>query len=156
RIPGARRESPQRRPARSNSPHPHLWNYPMTDPSPHPLAAATPASRHLLHLARRVAAPYGAWPGTQAILVVGSVAAGLSDAYSDPALVVYQDIPPADEELAEARRATGGELRWAAGSRAEGELSEASELEGVECQFAHTTLAAWERDMDRVLVNLDV
>lgn len=116
-----------------------------------------PASSYLLTLARRNAAAYAANPKTAAILVMGSAAEGESDYYSDLDMSVYYEELLTDEEFAAARQQNGGsELLWQLGDRAEGSFAESYRVEGVECQFAHTTVAAWERDMAVVREKLDV
>src|SRR5690348_15704004 len=116
----------------------------------------TEASAYLLRLARRVAAPYIGWPQTRAVLVMGSAAEGVSDFFSDLDMAIYYDALPIEEQLTAAREAHGGAVKWGMGEREQGALLESYVVSGVECQFAHTTVTAWERDMDRVLVELDV
>jgi len=117
---------------------------------------ASPASTYLLSLARRVAAPYTAWPQTQAVLVMGSAAEGVSDFFSDLDMAIYYDALPTEAQLAAAREANQGEAKWFLGDREQGTLAEGYLVRGIECQFAHATVAAWERDMARVLVERDV
>jgi hypothetical protein len=115
------------------------------------------ASLYLLELARGNTTPYVANARAQAILVTGSCAEGESDAYSDIDTILYYDDLPTDEELEDARRSNGGTaLIWRMGERAQGSLLESYHVRGVECQFAHTTIAAWKRDMAIVLEELDV
>lgn len=91
-------------------------------------------------------------------MVTGSVAEGVSDRYSDLDLTVYYDGELPDEEvLARIREQNGApERAWLIGERAEGNIAEAYELNGIQVQTGHTTIAAWERDMAQVLEQLDV
>src|SRR5262245_59256283 len=115
------------------------------------------AGSYLLALARRNSAIYAAHPQTRAILLMGSAAEGQSDFFSDLDMAIYYDELPSDEELADLRRQNQGSERiWLMGDRADGSCAEAYLVGGVECQFAHTTVATWERDMAAVLEKLDV
>ena len=87
--------------------------------------------------------------------MTGSTAEGVSDFYSDLDMILYYEKLPTTEELSAASQQNHGEGRriLAAG---EEELLESYQVQGVECQFAHATIAAWERDMATVLEDLDV
>lgn len=116
----------------------------------------TEASRLLLGLAKEVAAAYVAELRPRAALVTGSAAEGVSDRWSDLDLIVYHDELPTEEAIAGARsRAGGGDLSvispWDGDS-----FVESFPVRGVECQVAHATVAATERHIDQVLVDLDV
>ena len=112
----------------------------------------TQASDYLLALARRTARAYAALPACRAILVTGSAAEGVADRFSDLDMGLYYDTLPTEAELSAAREQNGASERlWMLGDRANGDLMEAYLVEGVECQFGHTTIAAWERDMAVVL-----
>lgn len=116
---------------------------------------ASEASRTLLALARRIAQVYAAQPHARAIILTGSAAEGESDYYSDLDIILYYDKLPADEELLAAfQRNEGQDYRLL--GRADEEKIESYLVDGVECQCAHTTIAAWERDMAVVLEQLDV
>src|SRR5215472_17927427 len=116
----------------------------------------TEASRHLLALAREVADAYVAELAPCAMLVAGSAAEGVSDRWSDLDLMAYHAELPTGEAIAAARRrAGGGELR-VLGPRDGDGFVESFTLRGVECQVAHATVAATERHLDLVLVDLDV
>ena len=72
-------------------------------------------------------------------------------------MMIYYDALPGDDELT--RRAAA--QRWKdmilrMDNRAEGELLESYRVQGVECQIAHSTIAAWERDMAIVLEQQDI
>jgi predicted nucleotidyltransferase len=113
------------------------------------------ASRLLLTLARRITQVYAAHPDARAIILTGSAAEGESDHYSDLDIILYYEKLPADEELlAACRRNEGRDYRVLA--QADEEMIESYVVDGVECQCAHSTLAAWERDMALVLEQLDV
>ncbi len=117
----------------------------------------TPESEYLLSLAKRNLQAYLSLPTLRAAMVTGSVALGLSDHYSDIDMMIYYDALPSDDELLSARLRNGGtELLWRVDNRAEGELMESYRVQGVECQIAHATIAAWERDMAIVLEQHDV
>jgi len=112
----------------------------------------TPESEYLLNLAKRNLQAYLSLPTLRAAMVTGSVALGVSDHYSDIDMMIYYDALPDDEALLSARLRNGGtELLWRVDSRAEGELMESYRVHGVECQIAHATITAWERDMAMVL-----
>jgi hypothetical protein len=113
------------------------------------------ASHFLLALARRNAQIYATHPSTRAILVTGSAAEGVSDFYSDIDMILYYEKLPTAEELSAASQQNQGEGRRILAS-GEGELLESYQVQGVECQFAHATIATWERDIATVLEELDV
>ncbi|MEI8281511.1 MAG: hypothetical protein WCG75_03805 [Armatimonadota bacterium] len=120
----------------------------MSDPNLLPL---------LQKLVDKVVAPYAKMPQTRAILSIGSVSYGIVDKSSDIDIALYYDELPSDEQLTDAMIQNGAEkLNWQIGSRAEGGLIDSYMVYGVECQFAHTTLAAMDHDMDSILVDLDV
>jgi hypothetical protein len=116
----------------------------------------TPESEYLLHLAQRNVQAYLVLPQVRAAMVTGSVALGVSDHYSDIDMMIYYDALPDDEALLATRLRNGGEEIWRVDNRAEGELMESYRVLGVECQIAHATIAAWERDMAIVLEQHDV
>lgn len=122
----------------------------------HPEHQPTEASRLLLALARQNAQIYARHPYARAILVTGSVAEGVSDFYSDLDMIVYYDKLPAQEELSAACQQNKGAERRILAQSEQGELLEAYQVNGVECQIDHTTLAVWEHDMATVLEDLDV
>ncbi|MEZ4639354.1 MAG: hypothetical protein R2856_31070 [Caldilineaceae bacterium] len=118
----------------------------------------TPASQELFALSRRVAAPYTDLPAARAAMVTGSVAKGISDYFSDVDMsIFYEDWLPDEETLTAIRSELGGsERKWMSGSREEGGFAEAFDLDGVEVQVIHTTLATWEATMAELQVNLKV
>jgi hypothetical protein len=111
---------------------------------------------YLTALARRGAAVFVARTHPQAILLTGSVTEGESDHYSDLDVILYYDELPSDEALAAAQAELGGADRVVFGPRTEMDLGEQYLVDGVACQFAHTTVAAWEDEMASVLERLDV
>lgn len=111
----------------------------------------------LQKLVHTVCQPYSEMPQTRAILSIGSVSYGIVDESSDIDIALYYEELPSDEQLANAMIQNGAtKLNWQLGSRDEGSLIDSYMVHGVECQFAHTTLAAMDRDMDSILVGLDV
>ena len=117
----------------------------------------TPQSDYLVTLARQVIQPYTYLPTLRAAMVTGSAAKGLSDNYSDLDLTCYYaDELPSEEVLATIRQQHGAAARkWLIGDRAECSFAEADDLYGIEVQIGHTTIAAWEASIDKVLVELD-
>ena len=115
------------------------------------------ANAHLLRMAERILVPYQGLPGARAGMVTGSVAKGLADFDSDLDLMLYYDADlPAEDALAGIRIANGAaERTWVMAGRETGSFAEAYEVDGVEVQIAHSTIAAWEAEMDQVLVKLD-
>ncbi len=116
----------------------------------------TPASQILRDLAARLAQPYAALPQTRAILLSGSAAEGVSDFYSDLDVILYYDELPPEDALLAASVTNGAVNRSPIVPRAETQFLEHYWIDGVECQFAHTTVAEWEAEMKSVLVDLDV
>ena len=114
------------------------------------------ARRYLLALAHRNAAVYEALPGTRAIIVMGSVASGHCDQYSDLDMAVYHEDVPSEATLQTACRHNGGGERTLLGPRSDDGLVESYLVQGVECQFAHLRVAAWEEGMATVLDQHDV
>ncbi len=117
---------------------------------------ASEASRLLLALARRNARVYAAHPDARAIIVTGSAAEGVSDFSSDLDMILYYDRLPSEDELLAACQQNEGKGRHLLGRAGDEEVMDAYAVNGVECQCAHTTIAAWERDMATVLEQLDV
>lgn len=111
----------------------------------------TDASRYLIAMAAEMAAAYIAQTGPRAILLTGSAAKGLSDAFSDLDLILYYETPPSAERLV-AVQATlqAGDIRVNSDHET-GSAMEMYVLRGVECQVAHLPVAKWERDMGAVL-----
>ena len=108
-------------------------------------------------LARRIANAYAALSETRAIIVMGSVAEGHADHFSDLDMAVYYGDVPSEAALAATRVACGGSDRnWFIGDRESGAFAESFRIDGIECQIAQAKVAAWERDMAVVLDARDV
>lgn len=119
--------------------------------------APSAASQHLLALAQKAARIYTANSQAEAMMVAGSAASGEADYYSDLDLMVYYRELPGEEELEAARKANGGAERlWRSGQREEGAFAEAYMTGGVQQQIVHSTLQAWEKTINRVLLELDL
>ncbi len=117
---------------------------------------ASQASQYLLGLAKRNARAYISLPQTRALIVTGSAAEGVSDFYSDIDTIIYYDELPSEEALQVACQHNQGEGRRIIGERETGSLFESYRVHGVECQFAHGTVAGWEQEIAQVLEQLDV
>jgi hypothetical protein len=115
----------------------------------------TDASRHLVALATRVAAAYVAEAKPRAILLTGSAAEGVSDSFSDLDLIAYYDRLPAPDHLAAARASVQATAIRTSSTHETESFLEEYPLQGVECQVAHLTVAAWERDMASVLEDFE-
>jgi hypothetical protein len=115
--------------------------------------ARTPQSDYLLRLGRKVLEPYTRLPTVRAAMITGSSAEGVSDHYSDLDMTVYYDGElPSEEALAAIREGHGApERAWLLGDRADGNFAEAYELDGIQAQIGHATIAAWENDIGEVL-----
>ncbi len=116
----------------------------------------TEASLYLRALARQLAQPYIALPTIRAVLVSGSSAEGVSDFNSDLDLILFYDEVPSEEALAAACEANHGVNRSPIAPRSESGALEHYYVNGVECQFAHETVAAWERDIASVQEKLEI
>ena len=115
------------------------------------------ANTHLLRMAERIVRSYEGLPGARAGMITGSVAKDLADFDSDLDLMLYyDDALPTEEALAAIRVANGAaERKWVMSGRETGSFAEAYDVDGVEVQIVHSTIAAWEAEMDQVLVKLD-
>ncbi len=115
--------------------------------------ARTPQSEYLLRLGRTILSPYTLLPNARAAMITGSAAEGVSDHYSDLDMTVYYEGElPSEETLAAIREGHGApERAWLLGERADGNIAEAYELDGVQAQIGHATIAAWENDIGEVL-----
>jgi predicted nucleotidyltransferase len=115
----------------------------------------TPESRYLRTIAERNAARLASDPNVLAILLMGSVARGESDRISDiDCAVYYQEIPDEDAYNEILRRATesGGGVH---GGDRENGIAVYEYVDGVRCDFAHSTLALWEKDVSPVLEHFE-
>ena len=117
----------------------------------------TEKTQYLLKLVKRNVKAYITNPKTKAVMVTGSVAEGLCDEYSDCDVMLYYDELPSEEELHLARQQNqGSELIGILGDRQEGAIGESFFVNGVECQFAHATIAQWEKEISTILEEFDV
>jgi hypothetical protein len=96
------------------------------------------------------------------VLLVGSAATGDADEYSDLDLIAYYDlVPPADVLAAVARRLPATRYRGTPWSDESGEPDQAGYgerylLEGLEGQVAHISVGAFEREIRRLVVELEI
>lgn len=113
----------------------------------------TPQSDYLLTLGKKILEPYTKLPNARAAMITGSVAEGISDFYSDLDMTVYYENElPSEEELARIREQNGAaERAWLIGDRAEGNIAEAYELNGIQAQIGHALIPIWENDIAKVL-----
>lgn len=121
-----------------------------------PTDVSSAESRYLRTLAHRVADVYLLHTAPAAILLTGSAALGLADRYSDLDLICYHDSPPTEDATVRARAALDATGFIPIGSQEHGQFAEQFAVDGVVCQVAHTTIAAWEAEMRAVLEDLDV
>lgn len=114
------------------------------------------ATERLRTLARALADTYLSHCRPRAILVVGSAASGDADAFSDLDMLLYYAEPPGEAALAGAR----GELD---AQRFEGThwpddsgYSERYYVDGVQCQVGHSSIRGFEREIAKLLVELEL
>jgi predicted nucleotidyltransferase len=114
-------------------------------------------NQYLLELVKRNVKAYLANPKTKAVMVTGSVAEGECDEYSDCDVCLYYDELPTDAELQFARQQNqGAELIEILGDRREGAFGESLLMNGIEFQFAHATIAQWEKEISSIVEAFDV
>jgi hypothetical protein len=113
-------------------------------------------TQYLLELTKRNVKAYIANPKTKAVMVTGSVAEWLCDEYSDCDVMIYHDELPSEEELYFARQQNQGLNSLILGDRQDGAFGETYFVNGVECQFAHATIAQWEKEISSILEEFDV
>jgi hypothetical protein len=118
--------------------------------------SVTPESPYLRDLARRIAGAYRDTAHPAAALLTGSAAEGVSDRYSDLDLILYYEALPSEDALRVAREHCGANDFRLLDQGSEREFAEFYTVDGVDCQVAHTTIAAWEDDMASVLERLEV
>jgi hypothetical protein len=117
---------------------------------------------HLRTLAGRLADSYVAFAQPRAILLAGSAATGDADVYSDLDMLVYYDQVPLGEAVANTPHELGAErYRCTASSDGSGApderwYSERYYLNGIECQVAHESVGAFEREITRLVVDLEL
>lgn len=107
-------------------------------------------TQRLLKIAQRNAALYVEHTRPRAVLLVGSVAEGLSDEYSDIDMIVYHDEMPSDEQRERVRTQLAADLKQRS------EYGETLVVEDVECQVGHFKVAEYERGLSTVLDDLEV
>jgi hypothetical protein len=118
-------------------------------------------TRHLRTLAQRVADSYVGHAQPRAILLVGSAATASADVYSDLDLLVYYDFVPPQEALTATPRELGAEryrgTPWSdkSGERDEDGYGERYSLDGIECQVGHMSVGSFEREITRLVVDLE-
>jgi hypothetical protein len=107
-----------------------------------------------LALAQRMADLHAQRFALRGSILVGSAAQGLADASSDIDMTLYYEVMPPQDALLAVREEIGGSPQvLLIGSCAEGGLVESYWLEGIRIDFAHSTLARLQRDLDTVLVD---
>lgn len=102
-------------------------------------------------LARRIGDHYAKQTAPRAVLLTGSLAEGVSDAFSDIDLIAYYDTLPTDDELADTLRHLDADDVRASDQRDRGMVVREFRIGGVECQIGHVTVASWEETMRTVL-----
>jgi hypothetical protein len=113
-------------------------------------------------LAKRLADSYGAHAQPSAILLVGSAATGGADAYSDLDMLLYYARVPPDAKMAKAPREVGAEryqgTPWSdeSGESDERGYSERYSVDDIECQIGHMSVGSFDREIRRVVVDLEV
>jgi predicted nucleotidyltransferase len=91
----------------------------------------------------------------QAMLLVGSGATGEIDGYSDVDLILYHDSVPAERTLETARATVGAERFEGTDWPGEG-YSERYDVGGIHCQLGHALIEPWEREIAKVVDELDL
>lgn len=92
----------------------------------------------------------------RAVLLVGSGATGGADGYSDLDMLLYYDETPAEADLAGARKQVGAERFKGTEWPDEEGYSERYDVGGIQCQLGHAVIAPWEREITRVVDDLDL
>ena len=115
------------------------------------------STNRLRALARRVSNAYLAHSRPDAILLVGSAGRGDADRYSDLDLLLYYEEATSEAALAAARAELGAEpARLLTLPEEEGSFGERYDLEGIQCQLAHVTVAQFEHEIDQLVVDLEL
>jgi hypothetical protein len=126
------------------------------------MSGGTDATAVLRALGRRVALCHVGRGDPRAALLVGSAATGDADTYSDLDLLVYYDQVPQDDAVAETTRELGPRsyrgTPWSdeSGEPDERGYSERYTLDGIECQVGHMSVGAFEREIARVVDDLEL
>jgi Nucleotidyltransferase domain len=117
---------------------------------------------HLRALAERLVQTHASLCAPRAVLLVGSVATGDADEYSDLDLICYYDRLPPAETLGRTARELGADwyraTPWSdeSGEADERGLGERYGLDGIECQVAHVSVGSFEREIRRLVVDLEL
>src|SRR5205085_1468730 len=106
-----------------------------------------------LALARRNAATYARNPKVNAIALVGSVARGIADDYSDIDMTICCDEMLTEEERLAVMAENGGTDRFTLGDESGG--MDQYVVDGVTCQFGICGLAMLKEDVDNVIERYD-
>ncbi len=91
----------------------------------------------------------------RAMLLVGSAVSGEVDGYSDVDLLLYYDAVPSEAELEAARGVVGAEHFVGTVWPEEG-YSERYDVGGIHCQLGHVLIEAWEREIAKVVDELEL
>ncbi|HEX9415689.1 MAG TPA: nucleotidyltransferase domain-containing protein [Gaiellaceae bacterium] len=118
------------------------------------MGSASGATARLRALAERLTEAYPRRGAPHAALLVGSAGRGDADEYSDLDLLLYYDELPSEEALAEVRGEVGAE-RFRGRGDEEG-YGERYYLDGIQCQVAHVAIDSAEREIDRLVVQLEL
>lgn len=112
---------------------------------------------YLMSLATKTIEPYTRLDSCRAAMVTGSTAKGVCDNYSDLDLTIYYDgVLPDEDQLTAIRQRFGAlERKWTMGDRTTNSFAEAYEVNGIEVQIGHTTIAVWEESIAKVREGLD-
>jgi hypothetical protein len=122
----------------------------------------TEPTPYLRGLAHELLTVYATEAQPRAALLVGSAATGDADHYSDLDMLVYYDQVPTAETLQKAKGELDAEgyrcTEFSDGSGAPDEqgYSERYFLNGIECQVAHESVGAFEREIRRLVVDLEL
>jgi predicted nucleotidyltransferase len=119
------------------------------------LDVPTMRSQALRERARIISAEYKRRTNPAAVLLVGSAAEGLSDEYSDLDMVMYYAELPLSDDLDFTREALGAAGFDLLAPRTDSSVIETFDIGGLDCQVIHMTVAAWEQQMDSVLLQHD-
>lgn len=94
---------------------------------------------------------YGDNPKTQAVIVVGSLARGQTDEFSDLDMSVLYETMPTNDEIAAGRAAlVAAEWRRFPGAEADA-LADSFRMNDIECQVVHCLVSRLEKDLSAVL-----
>jgi hypothetical protein len=111
-------------------------------------------TKEIRRLARRVAAVYRRHTEPRAILLVGTGATGGADRFSDLEMLLYYDDVPREDTLAAARRELQG--KNLKGTLSDEGYSERYDVGGIHCQLGHAIIGPWEREIARVVDDLEL